>query len=138
MTLYSIINKLKECASAEPNINTVIEGDIYQLNTNGDVRYSAFCVTPTRMKTSEDIDYYTLTLFYVDRLNESRDNQIELLSRGTTILRNIINRFNSVDDTTQIDYTFEIIPFIQRFASDCSGVMATVIVTTETIGICDI
>lgn len=138
MTLYEIIHHLIDCAAAQPNINTTLTDNIYQLNTMGDVEYTAVCVSFVRCSTTEDIDNYTLNIFYVDRLNENRNNQVDIQNMGVLVLRNIINRFNSIDDETQVDYEYQITPFYEKFTADCSGVFATINVTTPTIGLCEL
>lgn len=138
MTLYQIIDELVKCSKKEPNIHTVITDNVYQLNSIGDVEYTAICVTFVKCNTTEDIDNYTLNIFYVDRLNETRNNQVDIQNMGVLILRNIINRFNKLDDETQIDWNYQITPFYERFTADCSGVFATVNITTPTIGLCEL
>lgn len=138
MTLIDIVNNLFTSAIAEPNIHTTLSNDIYQLNTMGDVEFSAFCITQDRHTSDEDVDTYRFYVFYVDRLNEDRSNQLEIQSTGCILLKNIFNRFNSIDFDTQIDWRYEVTPFNERFTSECAGVYALINITTPSIGICEI
>ena len=66
-TLLETIGIIEGIASAQPNINTVVEsGDIYDLNTDHwNKQYAAFCVTQTNHSIDEDFITYRFTLFYV-------------------------------------------------------------------------
>ena len=45
MTLFEIINKLKDIAISKPNINYVGDGDVYTLNSLPNIDYSVFFIT---------------------------------------------------------------------------------------------
>ena len=69
MTLYKLVQDVCNLGKAQPNVNFVTQGDIYQLNHNQDVDYPAFVVTQgTHSGSDYDEEQFTLTLFAVDRL----------------------------------------------------------------------
>lgn len=140
MTLKQIINSIKQCAELEPNVNGVYVNDVYQLNAIPNVDYSCIVITQNTHVNDEDTITYQFYLFYVDRLinpTDGYDNQIEIQSRGIEVIRNIVNRFNEVnDDDTFIEYSYQLTPFNERFKDDCSGIYATINVITETQGDC--
>lgn len=138
MTLTEVIKNLGDCAAAEPNINTVLYNNIYQLNTTGDVDFSAICITQDKHTFGEDIDTFGFFVFYVDRLSEDESNLCEIQSTGCLMLKNIFNRFNNIDSSTQIEYSYNVTPYTERFTSNCAGVYATISITTDSIGICEI
>lgn len=126
MTLYEIIENLKNIAITKNNINYVGDGDIYKLNSTPDISYSVFFITENTHNIDIDTNTYSLNLFYIDRLTADKDNELKIKSDGITILKNIVNEFNSLYDNVSITFPFQITTFLQRFADDCAGVYAVV------------
>ena len=125
MTLFEIINKLKDIAISKPNINFVGDGDVYVLNSLPNIDYSVFFITQNDHSIYQDTITYSLNLFYIDRISDSEDNTLNIQSDGMLQLTNIINTLvfsEDVDVEGEISFT----PFIQRFADNCSGVYCTV------------
>ena len=136
MTLYEIINKLKDIAISKPNINYAGDGDVYTLNSLPDINYSVFFVTQNDHSIYQDTITYNLNLFYIDRISDSEDNVLNIQSDGMLQLTNIINTLVFSEDVdVEGDITF--VPFIQRFADNCSGVYCTVrFVCNNNLGTC--
>lgn len=136
MTLYEIVNKLKDIAKKQPNINYVGEGDIYTLNSLPNIDYSVFFVTQTTHRQRENTLVYTLYLYYIDRLFTDECNTLDVQSNGIVALENIINTLYNGEDIT-IDGEITYNTFTHRFADACAGVYATVnIVVDNNLGIC--
>ena len=104
MTYFELINNLKACALEEPNINFVGSKDIYELNSIPAIEYSVFYITPNTFNVDEDTITYSLNLYYIDRWDETDNNQLEIQSSGILALQNIINRFNTDYANVEIDY----------------------------------
>ena len=68
MTLFEIINKLKDIAISKPNINYVGDGDVYTLNSLPNIDYSVFFITQNDHSIDSDTITYSLNLFYIDRI----------------------------------------------------------------------
>lgn len=136
MTLFEIINKLKDIAIRKPNINYAGDGDVYTLNSLTDINYSVFFVTQNDHLIDSDTITYNLNLFYIDRISDSEDNVLNIQSDGMLQLTNIINTLVFSEDVdVEGDITF--VPFIQRFADNCSGVYCTVrFVCDNNLGTC--
>lgn len=136
MTLFEIINKLKDIAIRKPNINYAGDGDVYTLNSLTDINYSVFFVTQNDHLIDSDTITYNLNLFYIDRISDSEDNTLNIQSDGMLQLTNIINSLVFSEDVdVEGDITF--VPFIQRFADNCSGVYCTVrFVCDNNLGTC--
>lgn len=121
MTLYQIIQILKEIALAQPNIKSATDGSIYDImNTNPSVKYDVVHFSQTTHQSDEETDYYGLNIFYVSRLEDSlEDNRLQIQSIGKEILDNIIRTFceNWGIDFPVITYT----PFTQKFNDLCAG-----------------
>lgn len=136
MTLFEIINKLKDIAISKPNINYVGDGDVYTLNSLPNIDYSVFFVTQNDHSIESDTITYNLNLFYIDRISDSEDNTLNIQSDGMLQLTNIINTLVFSEDV-DVDGDITFIPFIQRFADNCSGVYCTVrFVCDNNLGTC--
>lgn len=136
MTLFEIINKLKDIAISKPNINYVGDGDVYTLNSLPNIDYSVFFITQNEHSIYQDTITYNLNLFYVDRISDSEDNVLNIQSDGMLQLTNIINALVFSEDV-DVDGDITFVPFIQRFADNCSGVYCTVrFVCNNNLGTC--
>ena len=137
MTLFEIINKLKDIAISKPNINFVGDGDVYVLNSLPNIDYSVFFITQNDHSIDSDTITYSLNLFYIDRISDSEDNTLNIQSDGMLQLTNVINTLvfsEDVDVEGEITFT----PFIQRFADQCAGVYCTVrFIVDNNLGTCN-
>lgn len=137
MTLYEVIDNLKNIAIAKNNINYVGDGDIYKLNSTPDIAYSVFFITENTHNIDIDTNTYSLNLFYVDRLTADKDNELKIKSDGITILKDIINEFNSLYPDVSITFPIQVTTFLQRFADECAGAFAVLQIETDNeIGEC--
>ena len=122
MTLYKLIEVLREIALRQPLVRTTGEGNIYEMmNTNPKIDYGVFFVTQQTHTQDEGFDHYNLVLLYCDRLvSDLDDNRLQVQSIGKEILTNIIRtleeEYEEVDIST-ISYT----TFTQRFADETAG-----------------
>lgn len=138
MTYYQLITELKKCALEEPNIGYAGSKDIFELNSKPDIDYTVFYITPNAFTIEEDTIRYSLNLYYVDRWDETENNQLLIHSAGIVALNNIINRFNNRFPDTAISYPLNCQPFYQKFKDMCSGVYVTVSFELDNIiGLCD-
>ena len=137
MTLFEIINKLKDIAISKPNINFVGDGDVYTLNSLPNIDYSVFFITQNDHSIYQDTITYSLNLFYIDRISDSEDNVLNIQSDGMLQLTNIINTLVFSEDV-DVDGEITFTPFIQRFADQCAGVYCTVrFIVDNNLGTCN-
>jgi hypothetical protein len=135
MTLYDIVTTLINIAKKQPNINYAENGDIYTLNSIPNINYSVFYITQNNHTQREDTVNYNLTLFYIDRVNSSGNNVLQIQSTGMLALNNILNNFNNLYDVEVGDIDFT--TFVHRFQDDCAGVYANVTITADAeLGLC--
>lgn len=138
MTYFQLITELKNCALEEPNIRFTGSKDIYELNSLPDIDYTVFYITPNQFIMDEDTIRYSLNLYYIDRWDETDNNQLQIHSAGLVALNNIINRFNNKFPDSTITYPLNCQLFYQRFKDVCSGVYVTVTFELDNIvGLCD-
>ena len=135
MTLLETIRTLETVALQQASIHTVVENDVFRLNEMPNVKYAAFAFTQGQHTSATDGDFttYGFSLFYVDRLNEDRSNQIQIQSTGERTLRNILLILTDAG-IEAAQYTIQ--PFNQRFADECAGVYCDVQLTVQNDGTC--
>ena len=126
MTYYQLITELQNTAKQDPNIRFTGAGNIYELNNKPDINYRVFYITPNLSTSYEDVDQYSLNLFYIDRWDDSTNNQTEIQSAGKTILTDIINRFVHNHFEVDVEYPFQFQFFYERFADVCAGCWVTI------------
>lgn len=125
MTLVEVVKAMEAAAMSQPAVQTIVENDVFKLNSCPDARYGVFAFVQGQHSGSVDSDLmtYQFSLFYVDRLTHDRSNQIEVQSAGVSVLSNIL-RVLSEAGIVAGDYSFQ--PFNQRFSDECAGVYCTV------------
>lgn len=125
MTLYTLVEHFKSIASAQPNVRSSWEGNVYTLmNGNSSIEYKAFILTQQNHRETEYSDIYSLTLYLIDRLVDDREtNRLRAQSLCKEQLSNIIKVFVDMAD---IDYPDNItfFTFTQRFKDECAGCYA--------------
>ena len=126
MTLYQIINTLKQIALTQPNVKSATDGSVYDvMNANPSVKYNVVHFSQTTHQSDEEFDYYGLNIFYISRLEDSlEDNRLQIQSIGKEILDNIIRTFC---ENWNIEFpTITYYPFTQKFADLCAGAYCNV------------
>lgn len=122
MTLYNVIRGLERIALSHPNIRTADDGSVYEImNANPSIKYGAFVVTQNTHRQTEKFDYYGLTLFYIDRLNDDLEsNRLQIQSFAKQVLGNIIHVFcNEYDVDLPQTITYQ--SFTQKFVDMTAG-----------------
>ena len=136
MTLYKLVQDVCNLGKAQPNVNFVTQGDIYQLNHNQDVDYPAFVVTQgTHTGSDYDEEQFTLTLFAVDRLVSDKSNEIDVQSWANSVLLSVIKNIGDFFIGT-VQSGFKIQTFTEKFDSLCAGAYVTLSINVD-INDCD-
>lgn len=124
MTLYEIISSFQKIALTQPNILTAKNGNVYDImNNTPSNKYGVFVVTQNTHSSDENTDTYGLTLYCIDRLDDTlEDNRLSIQSICKEQLENIIKTFCDMYelDIPEVNYT----PFTQKFVDECAGVYA--------------
>ena len=126
MKYRELLNNITEVASKHPNINSTFIGDVYELNHRNDVDYCAFVITngTHRVNSDEDYIYYTLNLFYVDRLTADESNRTQIHSSGIDFMNSLLRAVEKLG-VVVVEHTENV--FNERFNDVCAGVYATVV-----------
>ena len=139
MNLAQTIQYITNVAKEHPLVKTVIEGDVYQLNSL-EVKYGVFCITqPMNNVAKEDnIMKYTFTIFYVDRLNEDESNKLVIQTDGINTIHEVFNYIKTNSQTADINIPITFTTYTEKFADKCGGAYANVTVEIDDeTGDCD-
>ena len=134
--LIDFVKMLKGVASTQPNINQIIDNDIYLLNTLKDVEYSVFGWQQRQHQEEMDYWIYSFQLFYIDRLTQDGSNELECQSTGMEVLSNIIGTIVGLGDI-EINGIPLYQPFTQKFKDETAGCYATVSFIVPKTCICE-
>lgn len=127
MTLREIITTIEDIARQVPDVRTIVENDITRLNTMREAQYGVFGITQDTHTSSQGWITYTLNLFFIDRLVNGQDNEVQIQSHAIDVLRVVIMRLEeSVGLSDQVRYTC----FTERFQDLCAGCWAVVVIQT--------
>lgn len=128
MTLFDTIDILKKMCLEQPDVRMALDGDVFEnLNSNPSVRYACVNMTQTSHSEEDGFDRYGLSIFYIDRLTDDRQNRLQIQSAGKEILQNVIDYFCDEFDADRTVLTFT--PFTQKFKDECAGVWCNVELT---------
>ena len=127
ITLAKIVDTITAIASGERNVNSVVVGDIYEMDARPDIKYCTFGLTQNEHTEDENFIMYDFNLFYIDRLtNDESSNEILIQSTSIQVLRNIVRKtcqYLDIDVYRQLVYY----PFTQKFADLCAGAYVNVV-----------
>lgn len=124
MTLAGVVSILERVAGMQPAVRMCVRNDVFRLNAFPDARYGAFAWLQGQHQRVGDLQRYSFTLFYVDRLTEDKGNEIEVQSTAIEVLTNVIKRLEDFGVYTSTAPTFT--AFNQRFADECAGAFCSV------------
>jgi len=126
MTLRDTVAAIERLASAEPAVGMIVRNDVFRLNTIPDVKYGVFAWTQQQhtIPVSSDTLRYTFNLFYVDRITEDADNELQIQSTGVQVLGNVLRGLPGLGVWQAGDAAIR--TFNQKFEDACAGAFATV------------
>lgn len=125
MKLFSLIKYIEDICKTIPNVNTVLVGDVYDLNELQDIKYSAMVITEQNHSHNVDNDYdvFGLNIFYVDRETSDKSNILDVHSHATEALERVVEAIEEIGGLIENQYS--ITTFVERFDSVCAGAYAT-------------
>lgn len=127
MTLREIFTAIENIARQVPDVRTIVENDITRLNEKRQAEYGVFGITQESHTSSQGWMTYTLNLFFIDRLVNGQDNEVQIQSHAIDVLRAIVMKMQeSMAVSESVRYT----AFTERFQDLCAGAWAVVTVQT--------
>lgn len=126
MMLRDLIQLIEDYKDGNPLIGLVVPNDIFRLNTLPDVTYPVLGWTQGqhRLTAENGLLYFSLTVFYVDRLLADKSNELEIQSAGVAVLTDLVHYLEDRGAFVYGDITLT--PFNQRFTDECAGVYASI------------
>jgi hypothetical protein len=139
--VYRIIKEIKDALLLEPFVNTVTEGDIFEVDLNKQTMFPLTHIIINSAAHQGNVISFNITLLMMDIINQKDEsNKIDIwntqLLLGTRVL-NKLNAGNIADDFWELtgNPTFE--PFTERFENDLAGWAITFdILVRNDISIC--
>jgi hypothetical protein len=139
--VYRIIKEIKDALLLEPFVNTVTEGDIFEVDLNKQTMFPLTHIIINSATHQGNVISFNITLLMMDIINQKDEsNKIDIwntqLLLGTRVL-NKLNAGNIADDFWELtgNPTFE--PFTERFENDLAGWAITFdILVRNDISIC--
>lgn len=125
--LSDFVNMIKAVASSQPIVNSIIDNDIYRLNSLKDAEYSVFGWQQRQHQEEVDFWIYSFQFFYIDRLTQDGGNELQAQSTGMEVLSNIIGTILGLGGgDIELASTTLYQPFTQKFKDETAGCYATV------------
>lgn len=126
MMLKDVIQLIQDYGNDSNIVRLVVPNDIFRLNTMPDARYPAIGWTQRqhRVDMAAGLQYFSFAIFYVDRLMESKINEVGIQSTGVNILTDLLRFMEDNGAYTYGDVTFT--TFNQRFTDECAGAYVSV------------
>lgn len=126
MTLREIVTHLEDIARQMPDVRLCLENDITRLNAMREAEYGVFGITQGEHTGRQGWMEYTLNLFFIDRLVNGQDNELEIQSHAIELLRAVLMKAGDTLEIGEVRYT----AFTQRFQDLCAGAWAAVTILT--------
>lgn len=129
MTLELLLNNLCELAIKNNLVNyAAAGGSLYNLNGETIKDYPFIFISPTdEIEVGENTTTYGLTIFYCDRLLESKDNDTQIYSIATDTISNFLRQVASLDGIVDVaDYTIRVFSETQKMNDSLNGAYARV------------
>ena len=124
-TLQSVIKTLESLALQQPNIRSAGENNLYDfMNGNPEVQFGVFYITQNKHRSTDEWDYWGLNLFYIDRITDNGENELQVESYGKQALDNIVATFCTryqADVSGERQYQV----FTEKFKDRCAGIILT-------------
>lgn len=125
MTLYDLTKKIHAIFASNPNVRTVIEGDVYELNSIPDAEFGVGVITNnTSTLMTDEYVQYGFNLFAVDRLTSDDSNRLDVQSWAVQLLKDVISQLDEIGIFAVNEWQVQ--TFKERFAQSCSGAYVTV------------
>ena len=104
-------------------------GSLYEINDLTIRDYPILYISPTGVhRVEENITFYSLSIFYIDRLTEDSSNGINIHSTAMEQLKNLITKIPDIEGVTDVatDYTIQLFTETERMKDRCNGAWATI------------
>jgi hypothetical protein len=123
--VYKIIKEIKDALLDEPFVNTVTEGDIFEIDLNKQTMFPLSHIIMNQATHQGNVLSFNITILLMDIINQKDDsNKVDIWNTQLLVATRVLNRLNRGDLR---DVFFELTgnptyePFTERFENDLAG-----------------
>jgi hypothetical protein len=123
--VYKIIKEIKDALLDEPFVNTVTEGDIFEVDLNKQTMFPLSHIIINQATHQGNVLSFNITILLMDIINQKDDsNKVDIWNTQLLVATRVLNRLNRGDLR---DVFFELTgnptyePFTERFENDLAG-----------------
>jgi hypothetical protein len=123
--VYRIIKEIKDVLLAEPFVNTVTEGDIFEVDLNKQTMFPLSHIILNSATHQGNVLSFNITVLLMDVINQKDDsNKVDIWNTQLLLATRVLNRLNRADIASDFweltgQPTYE--PFTERFENDLAG-----------------
>ena len=123
--LYRIIKEIKDVLLEEPFVNTVTEGDIFEIDLNKQTMFPLSHIIINQATHQGNVLSFNITVLLMDIINQKDDsNKVDIWNTQLLLATRVLNRLNRADIASDFweltgQPTYE--PFTERFENDLAG-----------------
>lgn len=123
--IYRIIKEIKDVLLDEPFVNTVTEGDIFQVDLNKQTIFPLSHIILNSATHQGNVLSFNITILLMDIINQKDDsNKVDIWNTQLLLATRVLNKLNRADIATDFweltgNPTYE--PFTERFENDLAG-----------------
>lgn len=123
--VYDLINKIKEALQEEPFVNTVTEGDIFQVDLAKRTLFPLSHIMVNSATHQGNVIQFSVTILMMDLLDQKDEsNKVDIWNTQLAVGVRVMDRLNRGDLRSGFweltgNPNFE--PFTERFENDLAG-----------------
>jgi hypothetical protein len=123
--VYRIIKEIKDVLLAEPFVNTVTEGDIFEVDLNKQTMFPLSHIILNSATHQGNVLSFNITVLLMDVINQKDDsNKVDIWNTQLLLATRVLNRLNRADIASDFweltgQPTYE--SFTERFENDLAG-----------------
>jgi len=123
--IYRIIKEIKDVLLDEPFVNTVTEGDIFEVDLNKQTIFPLSHIILNSATHQGNVLSFNITILLMDIINQKDDsNKVDIWNTQLLLATRVLNRLNRADIASDFweltgNPTYE--PFTERFENDLAG-----------------
>ena len=123
--IYRIIKEIKDVLLDEPFVNTVTEGDIFQIDLNKQTMFPLSHIILNSATHQGNVIQFNITILLMDILNQKDEsNKVDVWNTQMQLGVRIMDRLNRGDlrnDFWELTGSPNFEPFTERFENDLAG-----------------
>lgn len=119
--IYNAIDKIKTYLGGIPLINTITEGDIFQVDLNKQTLFPLTHVIMGNATRQSNVWQLDLNILFIDILDDTKDNKVDAWNKMFQAQARFCELLERTDNTFVLTGTPTAEPFTERFENDLAG-----------------